>query len=290
MKIRMDEMNKKIETIANIALAIIGLVLGILFYLSELKDLSLILFSIAIASILYQFLGGIGEENTFKLGALKFGGAAAILIGFMYFLKTFIFIPTPELYNLEISDKNWIPISIETGKIKTVIIKSGKQEMQFPDQSNSEYLENRKKHEYQISNKNNNQFSIELKSTPSDTIGFVDINNFKVKGLYNKIVNAEDETKIQVFTLYPERENQNSSKKINDVSLPFDIEVFNTSRFSIKPFYNNLEVAPRTSYLVPFNEDELYIVFLEQANSTDTIKTKRYSKWLVRKFKNKLEK
>ncbi len=280
----------EIETIANITLAIIGLVLGIIFFLLGKKDLSLVLFSIAIANILYKFLGGIGEGSTFQIGVLKFGGAAAILIGFMYFFKTFIFIPTPELYKLEISDKYWMPISIETGKIKPVIIKSGPQEIHFPNQSNSEYLENRKKHEYQISSKNDNQFSIELKSTPTDTVGFVDINNFKVKGLYNKIVNADDETKIQVFTLYPDRENYNSSKKIKNVSLPFDIEVFNTSRFSIKPFYKNLEVAKRTSYIVPFNEDELYIVFLEQANSTDTIKTERYSKWLVRKLKYKLEK
>lgn len=282
-------MNKKIEIIANIALAIIGLVLGIVFFMSEKKDLSLILFSIAIASILYQFLGGIGEENTFQLGALKFGGAAAIIIGFMYFLKTFIFIPTPELYNLNISENNWMPISTETGKIKPVIITSGNQEIHVPDPSNSAYVEHRKKHEYQISTRNKNQFSIELKSTPSDTIGFVELNNFKTKGLYNKIVNADDETRIQVFTLYPGRENQNTSKKIKDVSLPFDIEVFNTSRFSIEPFYKNLEVAKRTSYIVPFNEDELYIVFLEQASSTDTIITEHYSKWLVRKLKYKLE-
>ena len=180
-------MNNKIETIANITLAVVGLVLGIVFFMNEKKDLSLILFSIAIASILYQFLGGIGKENTFQLGALKFGGAAAILIGFMYFLKTFIFIPTPELFQLDISDKNWIPVSTETGKIKTVIIKSGEQEMQFP-QSNSAYIEKRKKHEYQLSNRGNNQFSIELNSTPSDTVGFIDINNFKVTGLFNKIV------------------------------------------------------------------------------------------------------
>jgi len=106
----------------------------------------------------------------------------------------------------------------------------------------------------------------------------------------SKIVNADDETKIQIFTLYPEREDQNSSKKIQEVSLPFAIEVFNTSRFSIDPFYKNLEVAKRTSYLIPINEDELYVVFLEQANSTDTIKANRYSKWLVRKLKQKLEK
>ncbi|MCK4500704.1 hypothetical protein KAU11_09400 [Candidatus Babeliales bacterium] len=283
-------MNKKIEIIANVSLIVIGLVLGIFFFISEKKDLSLILFSIALACILYQFLGGIGDGNSFQLGAIKFGGAAAILIGFMFFLKKIVFVPTPELYKLEISNKKWIPISIETGKIEPVTIKSGEQEIHFPNQSDSKYLENRKKHEYQISNINNSQFSIELKSTPQDTVGFIDINNFKTKGLYNKTVIAEDERRIQVFSLYPERENQNSSKKLINVSLPFNIEVFNTSRFSIEPFYKNLEVVKKTSYIIPFNEDEVYIVFLEQANSRDTIQTEQYSKWLVKKLKYKLEK
>ena len=102
--------------------------------------MSLILFSIALACILYQFLGGIGDSNSFQLGAIKFGGAAAILIGFMFFLKKVVFVPTPELYKLEISNKNWIPISIETGKIEPVTIKSGKQKMHFPNQSYSKYL------------------------------------------------------------------------------------------------------------------------------------------------------
>ena len=169
-------MNKKIEIIANITLIVIGLLLGIFFFFIEKKDLSLILFSIALACILYQFLGGIGDTNSFQLGAIKFGGAAAILIGFMFFFKKVVFVPTPEIYKLEISDKNWIPISTETGKIKMVTIKSGKQEIHFPSQSNSKYLENRKKHEYQISNKNKTQFSLELKSTPSDTVGCLNSN------------------------------------------------------------------------------------------------------------------
>jgi len=280
---------KKIEIIANITLIVIGLLLGIIFFISDKMDLSLILFSIALACILYQFLGGIGEGNSFQLGAIKFGGAAAILIGFMFFLKKVVFVPTPEKYKLEISDIDWMPVSIETGRIKTIKIKSGGQEEQFPDESKSDYLNSRKNHEYQISDKANNQFSIELKSRPSDTIGFVNINNFKTKRLYNKTVIAENEKVMQIFTLKPEVDSLNSSNKIETVSLPFEIKVFKNSRFSIEPYYMNLEVVKRTSYIVPANENESYVVFLEQANSGYSNNSERFSKWLVKKIKHKME-
>ena len=180
-------MNSKIETYGNIVLTIIGLVLGIVFFMTDKKDLSLILFSIAIASILYQFLGGIGKENTFQLGALKFGGAAAILVGFMYFLKTFIFIPTVENYNLNIDpSENWIPISTETGKVKNVSITNGIESKNFPGTSGQKYVEARKKHRYQISNITSLKFGILLEST-KDTIGFADIYDFQTQGLYSRI-------------------------------------------------------------------------------------------------------
>ncbi len=286
--------NKKIEIIANIVLTIVGLTLGIIFFMSEkenMKDLSLILFSIALASILYQFLGGIGEGNSFQLGAIKFGGAAAILIGFMFFFKKVVFVPTPE-NNLTISpEKDWVPISTETGKIKSVTISDGKESKTFPDPTDNTYLEERKQHEYQISKKNSSQFSIELKSRPQDTIGYTDINSFNNTGLYNTVVVAEDEKSIQVFELRPYT-SINSSTKIPTVKLPFNIEVFQNSRFSIYPYYNNMLVEKKSSYLVPDSnkKNEFYIVFLEQADLRDTIpETDRYSKWLVKKMKYKLE-
>ena len=157
-------MNKKIEITANISLIIIGLIAGVFFFRTGEKDLSLILFSIALACILYQFLGGIGDSNSFQLGAIKFGGAAAILIGFMFFLKKVVFVPTPEIYKLKVSEEQWFPVSTETGKIKTVTFSSAGNEMQFPKSSDKRYIEERKKHEYQISKKNNSQFCLGLKS------------------------------------------------------------------------------------------------------------------------------
>lgn len=138
--------------------------------------------------------------------------------------------------------------------------------------------------------KTNSKFCLELKCNPSDTVGFVDINNFKNTGLFNKTIVAEDEKRIQIFKLYSDIDSLNSSKKLETVFLPFEIKVFNTSRFSIEPYYENYEIVKRTSYIIPGNKkDEIYVVFLEQANSSDSIKSKRYSKWLVKKMKYKIE-
>jgi hypothetical protein len=81
-------MNTNHGLLANIILIGVGIICGSIFFIVEMKDLSLIFFSIALASILYQFLGGIGDTNSFNLGAIKFGGSAAILLGFMWFLKS----------------------------------------------------------------------------------------------------------------------------------------------------------------------------------------------------------
>jgi hypothetical protein len=65
-------MNTSHGLLANIILIGVGIICGSIFFIVEMKDLSLIFFSIALASILYQFLGGIGDTNSFNLGAIKF--------------------------------------------------------------------------------------------------------------------------------------------------------------------------------------------------------------------------
>ncbi len=280
---------KKTELIANIFLILTGLTSGVVFFLSGNKDLSLIMFSIALACILYQFLGGIGDANSFQLGAIKFGGTAAIMIGFMFFLKKVIFVPTSASASQEIkiSDTGWIPVSIETGKIKPVTISNGNAKMHFPEDEN--YLNSRKNHEYVLFDKDD-QFAIGLKNSPGDTAGSISAGNIRSGRLFNSIHIDEDEKRLQVFTLYPEKDTQNASDKLSQIALPFNIEVFNTSRFSIKPHFNNLEVVPRTSYIIPVSTRESYVVFLEQANSSDSIPANRYSKWLVKKVLHTLDK
>ncbi len=279
-------MIKKVEVVANIALSIIGLITGIVFFILEMKDLSVVFLSIAMGSILYQFLGGIGEQNTFGLGFIKFSGAAAVLLGSMLVIKMYVFDPAPNSLNIN-PEQGWVPIDTETGKIKKITISSGDKKTVFPDSINQLLAQERKNHEYQLSRLSPSKFSIEHKNRPTDTIGFIDINSFAETGLFNRVKIAEDSKAIQIFTLYPDDPTKNSSSKIETVSLPFEIKVSSASRFSIEPYINNQEVVKRSSYLIPHEKNTLFMVFLEQANSSDSLK---FSKWLVEKVTLKLEK
>jgi len=279
-------MIKKVEVVANIALSIIGLFTGIVLFIHEMKDLSVVFFSIALGSILYQFLGGIGEENTFKLGFIKFSGAAAVLLGSMLVIKMYVFDPAPNGLSIA-PEQGWVPIDTETGKIKKIAISHGNTKTVFPDSLNQMLAQERKNHEYQLSKISPSKFAIQLKSKPTDTVGFVDIHNFTETGLFNKVKTAEDSKAIQIFTLYPDDPTKNSTKKIETIALPFEIKVFSSSRFSIEPFIENQEVVIKTSWIIPHGTNTFYVVFLEQANSTDSVK---FSKWLVEKLELKLEK
>ncbi|MEZ4957341.1 MAG: hypothetical protein R2825_27540 [Saprospiraceae bacterium] len=290
-------MSRNTELIANIVLIVIGLAGGIIFFMMEQKDLSLVLFSVALASILYQFLGGIGESNSFNLGALKFGGSAAILIGFMFFLKKVVFIPSPENCKLIISEKGWIPISAGDGKTLSVSISNGAEQKVYPDSTDSS---KRKSQSFQIAEKDSSTFSV-LSNDEKEEIGYFNLSNFKTSTLYNKTeIDNESELTVRVFELNPDDPNNNSTLDRNELkSLPFEIRVHDASLFSIlpkdetkKPFYSDMEVVKKTSYLIPISNNESYIVFLEQAVNIIEPPTypKRFSKWLVKKIKHKLEK
>ena len=285
---------KKTELIVNIILIAVGIIGGVSFFIFDLKDLSLILFSIALACILYQFLGGIGENNNFNLGAIKFGGSAAILIGFMFFLKKVVFVPDPQELNLNIEPKNWIPISVESGKTINVEISNNKDCFTYPD-SNS--IDVRKNHNFQVEESENGQFLINTIDNKHEIIGSFDIKSLNSCNLFNNLKVNDEEKRIQVFRLYPDIEDKNSTNDISELDLPFEIRVFNGSRFSVfieegdstKVILKNLEIVTKTAYIIPISNNQSYILFLEQAsNKIDERFPNRYSKWLVKKIDHQL--
>jgi len=282
----------RIELIANIVLIIAGLVLGIVFAFTDNPAISIIMFSIALACILYQFLGGIGSQNSFQLGVIKFGGSAAVIAGFMYFMKTVLFNGETANCDINVSERDWVPLCLKTGQvIDPVVIGCSMDTIKFPA-TGSNYSQRIANLEYGISDFNNGRFNIFPEKFPEQVVGYIEIDKFNDKGLFNKVKVDEDETCIQDFELYPERDTQNSTNDLNEISLPFEIEVFNTSRFIIKPHWNAKRVlVKQTSYVVPGEpgSNEFYVVFLYQANSVHEIKTERYSKWLVKRMKYELE-
>lgn len=284
-------MTKKYELIANTILSLIGIIGGTIFFILDSKELCPIFFSIAFAAILYQFLGGIGDDNNFSLGAIKFGGSAAILIGFLFFLKTSIFTPNPEKCQVKYSSTEWIPIDPKTGETIQLNISYGDSVDHFPLAT----CEGKRKSQVlKVEDSQDGTYAVST-SNPKEQIGYFDLNNLQTSTLFNKMEIDGDETSIQVFTLYPDDKEADSTEDISSLSLPFQINVFNHSRFSIlvndEPItqFTNREVVPRTAYLLNIGHNQSYIIFLEQAASviTDSY-DKRYSKWLVKRIRTSI--
>lgn len=285
-------MNKKSEFIGNAILIAIGLCLGIIAYVQGAKDLSLVGFSIALASILYQFLGGIGDENSVQLGAIKFGGAVAVIAGFMLLFKQYIFVASPEDLKITLEPKNgWIPISAANGETIDLQVYNSQDTLQFPSNADKQARSNHPLHVID----SDSSFAVKLASSP-ETVGAFDLSDLNTSSLYNETkIDESTEKAVQVFKLYPYREELNSSSEREEVSLPFEVTV-NKSRFSIHKkgdpssyYFKDLEIIKRTSYMVPIDNHSSYVVFLESASSTDSIPRARYSKWLAKKISHDLQ-
>lgn len=69
----------------------------------------------AVSALVYRFLGGIAEETTFTMGALKVGGTMAALLGFSYFINGQLVNQTLNLNELfEPHVNQWFAMEKET--------------------------------------------------------------------------------------------------------------------------------------------------------------------------------
>jgi hypothetical protein len=290
-------MKNRFEILVHVILIATGIIGGTVYFLNGERTLSGVFFSIALASILYQFLGGIGEQNNFNLGAIKFGGSAAVLAGFIYFLIKIVFVPGPEEYALKFSASNWIPIDAVSGNSIPLIVEGYLQKSTID--STGVLLSKRKWQNFILEEDTSNLFSLKTDGQNSEVIGQVKLQNLKSTSLFNKIEINNQEKEIKVFKLYPDSAELRSTKDLSDLQLPFEIKVFQGSRFSIlpldpgkAPFVDNEQIVKRTSYVIPFTTGYAYIVFLEQARSHIKPNTnhERFSKWLVKKIDLRLDK
>ena len=117
---------------------------------------------------------------------------------------------TKLLRQLQVSDVNWLPISSETGRVKSIHISNGAQVLNFPS-SDINSIEQRKTHEYKLSLKNASQYFVENAGVPTDTIGYLKRSSLADLGLFNQAYVASDELCVQVFSLYPERPSLDAS-------------------------------------------------------------------------------
>lgn len=272
---------EKIEMISIISLIVIGIVVGIVFYYDEKTDISAVMLSIALASILYRFLGGIGEQNSLAIGFLKLSGSAAVLFGFIYGLDQFIFVKEmPDVGVTITPEKGWIPIDIVSGKVTKVSVEYPNNQIhEFPITDN--YKQKIKKHEYTVFQERS-KFKI-IGTHTNDTVGFTKINNWKVDDIFQNIQFIENED-TYIFTLIPGGPKSTSKSLENVKGLPFEIQLLESARYNIligDSVISNKIVAPKTGKLISIPEsNKVYLAYIEQANFLpDTIEN--YSKWFI---------
>lgn len=287
----------KLELLVNIILIVVGLVGGAVFYLYFDKDLSLIFFSISLAAILYQFLGGINEENQFNLGAIKFGSSAAVLIGFMFFFKKVIFTSQPMSQEVVFSEKNWLPIDKQTGSVIPLQISVGDKVVKVPADS-TELLP-----KYKLDVKENEgKFLVGLANNISDEtgkdnriVGEFTLKDLDTRSLFNTVDLGDEE--LQIFFLYKDVNKKNSSNKIDlDRELPFVINVTRKGFFNVVEdigddrflHVDNKTVHKRSSYLITLQDGSIYLVMVLQAHHEKIVRSENYSKWLVKRIEPKM--
>ena len=190
----MDKKNveyRRMENIIVLCLIALGIVIGTVIHFIGDTGLSSVFFSVSLVSILYKFLGGADDENRFTWGAIKFGGSAATLIGFIFMLKVVIFKKDDiVIHNEWKEDKhNWVPVSIKTGKVINVKFTSGDStahESYPKDGYRDEYVTLRSKDDYKLTYSVN---GIGLENKTTETKGLIqwkDCDFINQMGLYNK--------------------------------------------------------------------------------------------------------
>lgn len=283
----------KIELVVNSVLIIIGLVGGTLFYLYFDQNLSLIFFSISLAAILYQFLGGINEQNQFNLGAIKFGSSAAVLIGFMFFLKKFIFTDDQVVHpSIELSSEEWLPVDKRTGEVVQIEIKAGDSILTLPE----DMTEQLPAYKLKVKEKDH-RFYVELSNALSEKepiqksrlVGDFTVKELKSHSLYNEIDLGDED--LQIFTLYKDQPTRNTSAKVGlEPELPFEVMVTKGGNFSVrnkqtgKMEIDTRAVNKRTSFILKLDSKSIYLLMILQAHHEKEFIAENYSKWLVKKI------
>lgn len=276
----------RLETIVLLVLIFTGIIMGTLFYYDEKPDISAVMYALSLASILYRFLGGIGNQNSLALGAIKLSGSAAVLFGFIYGLDAYIFSDTPAYLPasetvVQISpSRGWIPINLGDGSVEQVTITQNDSLIfRFPESKSFE--DQRSKHEYTL--RGENQKLAVVNSASGDTIGYTRSASWEAGGLFGSIKLSEREDAYR-FTLYPEADKKSSRKTGEVKHLPFEIIQESCCRYKIMRGKEELVskiIVPRTGTVVSSADSKTcYIVFIEQANSLqDDIPD--YSKWII---------
>lgn len=284
-------MDKKNEDRMLVVFILIGLVGGaLLYFLKNGQPLSAIFMTFALSSILYRFLGGIGQSTKFSVGAFRLGGSAAFMIGCIFFINEYIFLkPAVDSVILSIPKDRWIPVKYPTGEFEVVKILAPNGDTIIYGIENSE-IEALRKREFCITKEGNNYY---ICSNVDSTV----IGHLKFEDLFKVI---ENDIKLvvndfRVFKLYPNPTNgpndkEKKYKSTTDLAavnntFPLIVEVDKTN-MNIKTKGDSLLTSdvPRSEKFYLINVDQNYFVVCVLHANFETAESKWYSEFLIGKL------
>ena len=295
----------KLENIVLILLIIVGVGLGIYYRTAGDNQLSAILFSLAFASVLYKFLGGMESDNSLSVGVIKFGGSAAVLGGFIWLLSQVIFkediSPTIASANLNFAVEpatGWYPADTKTGALIDLKLNAADTSIQLPLHNvRTDRIKNRR---FQLEQFEENHFYIMPVGNAEDTLGQVYLSDIMGQSIasQNGELNIQD---VFIFKLFPHKEGNRSSAEIEDILVkkgrresvfpfPFIIKAFGTV-FSIKnradnsPILMDQEISQKNPIIIPQKQadgtTDYWVAYVLHANMQSSDYTQHYMEWTV---------
>ena len=283
----MDE-RKKFEDLILVILIGLGLLIGaFLYFKPDGQPISSIFVTFGLSCLLYRFLGGIGQNTKFSVGAFRLGGSAAFMVGCIFFINEYIY-PRPEVNSIVIDAPvdRWIPVKYATGEYERVTVLTPTRDT-ITDGLSGTDIESFRKREYCINKEGDNYFI--CSNIDSSIIGRISFENlFKAVESDINIVIKD----FRVFKLYPNPVNDPKSKEKRYKStdsldavkntFPLVIEV-DKINMSIKTKDDSLLTSdvPRSEkfYLVNV-ENDYFIITILHANF-ETSESKWYSEFLI---------
>lgn len=289
----MDE-KKRFEDYVLIALIALGLFVGaFLYFLPDGQPISSIFVTFGLSCLLYRFLGGIGQNTKFSVGAFRLGGSAAFMIGCIYFINEYIY-PKPEENSIVLSAPvdRWVPVKYATGEFEEVVIKTSIGDTIFHGLVGKD-KESFKKREYRIFKEGEHYYL-------SSYVDSLIIGHIKFENLFKAIENDINITikDFRVFKLYPyppeftRGKPGNKGKKYKSTinlaavnnTFPLILEV-DKINLNIKNRDDRLIISdvPRGEKFYLINEDGNYFIVIVLHANFETLEHMWYTELLIGK-------
>ena len=293
--------NSALENTVIVLLIALGVGLGIYFRTQGDSQLAAVLLALALASILYKFLGGNRESNSLSIGVLKFGGSAAVLGGFMWLMSQVIFKNDPLTASgaavTVAPSTGWYAADLNNGAPVSVEVFLGDSAVYFVRQPAVSTLADRS---FRLENSPGDRLPL-LPYSGGDTLGYVPRDNVReLSGTPTDGTPAggtiTSPTEVTTVTLYPNDRQRRSTtlvekrliranRRESPFAFPFEIRTFGSSfkiqeRNGGRTLIEDREVRRNLPFVVQ-SGGRSWLIFATHANFLLPDAKNHFSEWAV---------